>query len=229
MVPAAGVGRRMGSATPKQYLELRGRLIVAHTLERLSGHDRIAGVAVALSTDDGWWEQVRLGEGCGVLRARGGAERCHSVLGGLERLVEAGAGSEDWVLVHDAVRPCLRDADVTRLIDTVIDSGADGGLLGTPVRDTMKRTDAAGAIESTVDRERLWHAHTPQMFPLGTLERALRAALDAGVLVTDEAQAIERAGGRPVMVEGHADNIKITRPEDLPLAALYLEAQALEE
>ncbi len=218
----------MGSATPKQYLELRGRPILSHTLERLCGHGRIAGVAVALADDDGWWTEARVGEAHRVLRARGGEERCHSVLAGIERLVEAGAAGGDWVMVHDAVRPCVRGADLTRLIEETLGSGADGGLLGTPVRDTMKRTGVGGAVESTVDRERLWHAHTPQMFRLGALAEALRDAIDAGVLVTDEAQAIEHAGGRPVMVEGHPDNIKITRPEDLRLAALFLEAQALE-
>jgi 2-C-methyl-D-erythritol 4-phosphate cytidylyltransferase len=214
----------MGSPTPKQYLDLAGRPIIAHTLDRLCGHPLIGGVAVALGDEDGWWDGVALGEGHRPMRAAGGEERCHSVLGGLERLLEGPARPDDWVLVHDAVRPCVRADDVSRLVH---EAGAHevGGLLGIPVRDTMKRTDDSRRVTATVDRAHLWHAHTPQMFRIGELGQALRASSDAGVAVTDEAQAIERAGGRPLMVEGHPDNIKITRPEDLALAALFLAAQ----
>jgi 2-C-methyl-D-erythritol 4-phosphate cytidylyltransferase len=152
----------------------------------------------------------------------GGAERCHSVLNGLGAL--PGATGDDWVLVHDAARPCLRQADLTTLIDTLA-ADACGGILAVPVRDTLKRCRADGHIEHTVDRERLWHALTPQMFRVRVLRDALRATLAAHRLVTDEAQAIELAGFVPRVVEGHADNIKITRPEDLALADHYLRTQ----
>ena len=132
---------------------------------------------------------------------------------------------DDWVLVHDAARPCVRPSDISKLIDTVVDHPV-GGLLAMPVRDTMKRADANGQVTATVDRRDLWHAFTPQMFRLGMLRRALISAIDAGVAVTDESSAMELAGHAPVLVEGHPDNIKITRPQDLDLAAYYLAAQA---
>jgi len=144
------------------------------------------------------------------------------VLNGLEALP---AADEDWALVHDAARPCLRPADLAKLIDQLY-AHPVGGILGVPVRDTLKRCAVTGEIEQTVDRASLWHALTPQMFRVGLLRAALREALAAGRLVTDEAQAIELAGHTPVMVEGHSDNLKITRPEDLPLAAWYLQALA---
>ena len=158
-----------------------------------------------------------------VQRVVGGAERPESVLRLLDALAER-VPEEEWVLVHDAVRPCVRSADIDRLIDCLADHPA-GGLLGTPVRDTIKRADPAGRVEATVAREGLWHALTPQMFRLGALRQALAGALAAGVLVTDEAAAMEWAGWRPELVEGTADNLKITRPEDLALAAFYLARQ----
>jgi 2-C-methyl-D-erythritol 4-phosphate cytidylyltransferase len=223
VIPAAGVGTRMGAAIPKQYLPLAGRPLIAHALRRLAGHPRVAGVVVVLAGDDRWWGSVDLDGHEHLRRAEGGAERCHSVVNGLEALA-AEAHEDDWVLVHDAARPCVRRADVDRLMDEVGDDPV-GGLLGLPVRDTMKRADAHGRVIETVSREGLWHALTPQMFRYGLLRRALAGALAAGRLVTDEAQAVERAGGRPRMVEGSPDNLKVTRPEDLALAETFLAAQ----
>jgi 2-C-methyl-D-erythritol 4-phosphate cytidylyltransferase len=223
LVPAAGVGRRLGSAIPKQYLELGGQRVLEHTLGRLLGHPRIAGVYVALSPEDRWWPQTRFARDPRVKTVPGGAERPQSVLRLLEALGE-GVAAEDWVLVHDGVRPCVRAADIDRLIDCLA-SHPVGGLLGTPVRDTIKRADGAARVEATVQREGLWHAFTPQMFRLGALRTALRGALAAGIEVTDEAAAMEWAGLRPELVEGAADNLKITRPEDLALAVFFLEQQ----
>jgi 2-C-methyl-D-erythritol 4-phosphate cytidylyltransferase len=145
------------------------------------------------------------------------------VLNGLAALSET-AQARDWVLVHDAARPCVRQHDLRLLIDTLA-KHAVGGLLGTPVHDTIKKTDAQGAVEATVARDSLWHAYTPQMFRYGLLQAALLKALEDGYEVTDESSAMEHAGHRPLMVEGHADNIKITRPEDLPLARYFLQQQ----
>lgn len=223
VIPAAGVGRRMGTAIPKQYLELGGRRVIDYSLELFVEHPRIQGIAVALSPEDSHWQETAYADHPKVLRAPGGAERCHSVLNALDLLAERAEG-EDWVLVHDAARPCLRRADLDRLIEHLADDPV-GGLLGVPVRDTMKRADPSGRITDTVDRSALWHAYTPQMFRLGTLRRALTEALAGGVLVTDDAQAIERLGLAPRLVEGHADNLKVTRAEDLPLARFYLEQQ----
>lgn len=226
MVPAAGAGKRMGSAVPKQYLSLAGRPVIAHTLASLLDHPRIDGVAVAIGAGDEWWPTVaaELNAAKPLRVVTGGAERCHSVLNGLEALSEP-AQPEDWVLVHDAARPCLTGGDLDRLIDTLADDPV-GGLLAVPVRDTLKQADDAGRVAATVDRSRLWHALTPQMFRLGMLHEALSAALARGLLVTDEAAAMEVAGFAPRLVEGRADNLKITRPEDLALAEFYLTRRA---
>ncbi len=223
VVPAAGRGSRMGAATPKQYLQLAGKPILQHTLEVLIGHSRIAGVSIAISAADPRWPAIDAALSATVHVTNGGAERCHSVLAGIDALSEV-AGEHDWVLVHDAARPCLRTADIDRMIDELSVSPW-GGILAAPVRDTLKRCNEAGEIEQTVDRTHLWHALTPQMFRLGVLHEAISAALDKGHIVTDEAQAIEAAGGIVRVVEGHADNIKITRPADVALAEIFLRAQ----
>ncbi|MEO5342972.1 MAG: 2-C-methyl-D-erythritol 4-phosphate cytidylyltransferase [Gammaproteobacteria bacterium SHHR-1] len=223
LVPAAGVGRRMGAAIPKQYLPLAGSTVLDLSLQRLLEHPRIQGLYLALSADDEWWPGSRFAADSRVQRVDGGAERCHSVLNALQALSQQ-AETDAWVLVHDAARPCLRPADLDALIAAAA-TCPDGALLGLPVRDTMKRSDEQGQIRQTVERNRLWHAFTPQMFRLGPLYQALRQALEQGQLVTDEASAMELAGYRPQLIEGHADNLKITRPEDLALAAFYLQRQ----
>ena len=223
VVPAAGAGKRMGSEIPKQYLAVHGRRVIEHSLSRLLQEPRIAAVYVALSAQDEWWPETAYAADPRIIRAPGGDERCHSVLNALELLSEA-ADEAEWVLVHDAARPCLRNEDLNRLIDTLQDDPV-GGLLGVPVHDTMKQVDESERVLTTIPRERLWHAFTPQMFRLGLLRNALADALRQHRLVTDEASAVELQGLRPRMVQGHADNIKITRPVDLPLAEFYLKSQ----
>ena len=227
VVPAAGVGTRMGGATPKQYLELHGTAVLVHTLNRLAGHPRIDRVVVAVAEGDSRFSALRasLPENC--VAVTGGAERCHSVLAGLNHLLRE-ADVDDWVLVHDAARPCLRREDIDRMLRE-LEASAVGGILAVPVRDTLKRCDPGLSIEQTIDRSALWHALTPQMFRLGMLAGALDGAVQAGHLVTDEAQAIELLGQTPRVVAGHSDNIKITLPEDLKLAALILTAQDTEQ
>jgi 2-C-methyl-D-erythritol 4-phosphate cytidylyltransferase len=176
---------------------------------------------VAIGAEDGYWSAPTLP--AAIETVVGGSERCHSVFNALERL-SGRADPADWVLVHDAARPCLRREDIDALLES-LDGHPVGGLLGLPLADTVKRTDRDGEVVETVPREGLWRALTPQMFRLGTLHEALSRAISAGVLVTDEAAAVERMGLRPKMVEGHADNIKITRPQDLALARLYLSQQ----
>jgi 2-C-methyl-D-erythritol 4-phosphate cytidylyltransferase len=210
----------MGAQLPKQYLSVAGRRIIDHTLERLLDHPRMAGICLALSAEDELWAECEFADDRRIFRVEGGEQRCHSVLNALKALKQQ-ASDDDWVLVHDAARPCLSRNDLDRLIDTLIDHPV-GGLLGVPVRDTLKSVNAAGEVEGTVSREGLWHALTPQMFRLGILSRALGDAIEQGALVTDDASAIELAGHRPLMVQGDGGNIKITRPEDLRLAADYL-------
>lgn len=223
MIPAAGSGSRMQADRPKQYLPLAGRTVLEHTLRCFHDHPQIAGIVLVLSAGDPYWDATGLQQAYPVHRVAGGAERCHSVLNALEYLVQQGAG-DDWVLVHDAARPCLRRADLDLLLVSV-SSDPVGGLLAAPVRDTMKRSDASNRVTETVDRNRLWHALTPQMFRIGRLRAALQSALQSGILVTDEAAAMEADGHAPLLVQGGVDNIKITRPEDLVLAEFYLSQQ----
>ena len=218
IVPAAGIGSRMGADCPKQYLTLAGKTILEHTLGCLLSHPAIARVIVALAPHDEWFEQLAVAADPRILRVEGGIERAYSVLNALH------VAQGKWVLVHDAARPCLTHEDLDALIASAM--ACDGAILGSRVRDTMKRTDGAGNIVATVEREQLWHALTPQMFPTGTLKRALEEGLALGALITDEASAMERAGFTVKMVEGRADNIKVTRPEDLSLAELFLQQQS---
>ncbi len=221
VIPAAGIGSRMASEIPKQYLEIAGKTILEHTLDRFFGHPKIAGVVLAISPDDQRWESLNVISEKSLIITHGGAERCHSVLSALQ-ILEEHADQQDWVLVHDAARPCLRREDVDKLISEVADHKV-GGLLAAPVRDTMKRS-VENVVSETVERTGLWHALTPQMFRLFDLRKALENTLQKGLVVTDESQAMELMGMMPLLIEGHADNIKITRPQDLELATHYLES-----
>lgn len=216
----------MQASVPKQYLPLLGRPVILHTLERLCTHPRIRGVLVGISDQDNLWQTIvaelePLPKFLG--KYPGGETRAHTVLNGLRELAKR-AKPDEWVLVHDAVRPCVRHGDIDKLI-AAVDNNKDGGLLAFPISDTVKRVDNKWRVIETVERAGLWRAATPQMFRMGTLTLALEMALKNGDGVTDEASAIEAAGGQPRVVACHADNIKITRPEDLALAELYLKQQ----
>ena len=225
VVPAAGVGKRMGADVPKQYLEVLGKPVLQHTLERLLSVPAFSGIAVALGPEDGYWPELPCAQHPKIRRAPGGKERADSVLSGL-RSLEGSAAPNDWALVHDAARLCLTRADVEKLMTALKDDPV-GGILALPVSDTLKGV-AAGGIVETVDRSRVWRALTPQMFRYGMLRQALEDAAREGSVVTDESSAMERKGWRPRLVEGRPDNIKITRPEDLALAAFYMEQQCCE-
>lgn len=214
VIPAAGVGARMAADRPKQYLPLAGRTLIEHTLACFLDHPALKGVVVSLAEDDPFWPALPCAHDPRVQRAPGGAERADSVLSALLQLSAQGAGEQDWVLVHDAARPNLARSDLDRLLTALADD-AVGGLLAVPARDTLKRADADGRAQQTIDRSVVWQAYTPQMFRLGPLQRALADAMVAGVAVTDDASAMEWAGQFPRLVEGRADNIKVTRPEDL--------------
>ena len=220
VVPAAGRGSRFGSKVPKQYLRLGDKPMLQHTLERLAAHPYVAGLMLVVAADDTSWAQG-LFEVLGkpLLRATGGAERADSVLAGL-RALPASVEAEDFVLVHDAARPCLRSADVSRLIEQAAPAG--GGLLAAPLRDTLKLAGADGRVAATESRDARWRALTPQLFRRGELETALAAAVADGVSVSDEAMAMERNGFAPLLVEGAEDNIKVTTAADLALAEYLL-------
>jgi 2-C-methyl-D-erythritol 4-phosphate cytidylyltransferase len=219
VVPAAGRGTRVGGDCPKQYLPLAGRALILHTLERLAAHPRIAGLLVTLASSDGHWPAIDAMHGKPVLTAIGGAERSDSVLAGLDALPDTVA-ADDFVLVHDAARPCVRQADISRLMDRC--TVADGGLLGAPLRDTLKRADDASRSMATEPRDERWRAFTPQMFRRGQLSAALRDASARGVKISDEAMAMEQSGFAPLLVEGAEDNIKVTTAADFALAEFLL-------
>lgn len=219
VVPAAGRGTRVGGTCPKQYLPLAGRPLIEHTLERLAAHAQIAGLLVTLGAADTYWSGITSLNDKPVLAATGGVERSDSVLAGLEALPDT-VGADDFVLVHDAARPCVRLADIGRLIELA--SVAGGGLLGAPLRDTLKRADTTGRSELTEPRDQRWRAFTPQMFRRGPLSAALRDAARRGVSVSDEAMAMEQAGFAPLLVEGAEDNIKVTTAADFALAEFLL-------
>ena len=220
VLPAAGIGRRMGAQIPKQYLPLAGKCVIEHSIDVLCAEPRIDAIVVAVAENDSNWQQLNFTQRERIIEVPGGAERAESVFNALCYLLEKSTAS-DWVLVHDAVRPCLNAKDLKALMATALDT-EDGAILAVPVRDTMKRV-SENQIYETISRENLWHAQTPQMFPLLKLYHALERAQKMGVTVTDEAQAMERVGFRPVVVEGRMDNIKITRPEDLQQANFYLQ------
>lgn len=216
-MPAAGVGRRFGTERPKQYASLCGRTVIEWALALFLTDPRCAGAVVALAEDDPYWTGIAAPT---VTVAPGGQERSHSVRNGLTALADR-ADRDDWVLVHDAARPCLPRQDLDRLLSD-LNNHPVGGLLATPAADTLKRADASRDVQQTVDRAGLWRALTPQMFRYGRLCEALDRAHAAGRMPTDEAQAIEWLGDRPKLVEGAAANLKITSAADLAIAAALL-------
>lgn len=214
VIPAAGVGARMAADRPKQYLQLGGLTILEHSLLCFLDHPRLKGLVISLAVDDPYWPTLPCALDSRIQQVAGGKERADSVLNALLHLHASGADDNDWVLVHDAARPNLARSDLDRLLAELADDPV-GGLLAVPAKDTLKRADASGRVAETVDRSFIWQAYTPQMFRLGALHRALADGLVSNVSITDEASAIEWAGHSPRLIEGRADNIKVTRPEDL--------------
>lgn len=213
VVPAAGRGTRFGSELPKQYLDVAGRPLIAHTLDVLLSHASVSGVMVVLAEDDRHWRDADVLADKPVMTCIGGAERADSVLAGLNALPES-VRADAFVLVHDAARPNLSHADLDRLLDVGM-SDPVGAILAAPVRDTLKFAGDDGGIDRTEPREHLWRAFTPQLFRRMQLSRALDAARAAGVAITDESMAMERQGLRPLLIEGSEDNFKVTTPADL--------------
>jgi 2-C-methyl-D-erythritol 4-phosphate cytidylyltransferase len=221
IVPAAGVGKRMQADRPKQYLELAGKTVIEHTLLRLLQADVFTAIAVAVSEEDPYWPDLAISLHKNIMTAPGGKERADSVLSGLKTISEQ-ASDDDWVLVHDAARPCITAADIHHLIDSLVNDEV-GGILALASPDTLKQVQAK-CITGTLDRSHIWRALTPQMFRYGMLKTALEQA-QGNPAITDDASALELQGLQPKIVEGRPDNIKITRPEDLALAQFYMEQQ----
>ena len=222
VVPAAGSGRRFGGPVAKQYTKLGDRSLLEWTLQVLAKQPEISGLLVVIAADDPLWPGWSTMSGKSVVTAIGGAERCDSVIAGLQAL-PAEVGDQDFVLVHDAARPCVRNGDISRLI--AIAGATQGGLLAAPVRDTLKQAaafDGASYVDRTIARAGLWRAFTPQMFRRGPLVAALIAARERGEAPTDEAAAMEAAGLHPILVEGAEDNLKVTTKSDFRIAHMLL-------
>jgi 2-C-methyl-D-erythritol 4-phosphate cytidylyltransferase len=221
IVPAAGVGKRMNADRPKQYLLLSERTVIEQTLSRLIAAQVFEKIVVAISEGDPYWDELPISKHEKIIRANGGKERADSVLNALAE-IEHQANENDWVLVHDAARPCITTQDIKMLISE-LEHDEIGGVLALSSHDTLKDVDGV-QILSTHDRNRIWRALTPQMFRLGALKNALEIN-QGNHAITDEASALEIQGFSPKIVEGRSDNIKITRPEDLALAQFYLSQQ----
>lgn len=221
VIPAAGIGQRMGSVRPKQYLRIGQRTILDHTLARFIDTRLFERIVVAIQADDSEWPNSEFVEHDLIRTASGGAERSDSVLNALRHLAGE-ADAQDWVLVHDAARPCVTRGQIQYLIDAV-GTHPVGGILALPIMDTVKIVEQT-SIRETMDRRQLWRAQTPQMFRLGPLTEALERANGA---VTDESSAMEQMGMQPIVVKGHPTNIKITEADDLALAAFYLQQEEI--
>lgn len=221
IIPAAGVGKRMASAQPKQYLMLNGKTILDTTIEKFLEHPQITGIAVGVSPDDEYWQQSEWAGNPQVVRFDGGQERSETVLNGLQVLMAIGVSDDESVLVHDAARPLVTEAALTRIM---AHTGDQGALLAIPCKDTLKLAEEQRST-ATVDRSVIWQAQTPQKFPLMALYQGLASALEEGVAITDESSAMELIGWQPDLVEGESSNLKITVPEDLVIAQALLSIQ----
>ena len=227
LIPAAGQSVRFGGTTFKQYAHLLGLPVMAHSIAAVMRHDAVESVTVALAPDDGIFDELIRPVYPDIQTVTGGDSRAQTVMNGLG-FINGRHPDCEWLLVHDAARPCLSSADLSRLIDRGLKSDA-GAILAVPVNDTLKLADETSCIEQTVDRSRYWAAQTPQLFRIRELGPKLEAALAAGLRPTDEASAMELAGVRPLLVEGSTSNIKITGVEDLALAEFILQRQSVRE
>ena len=226
VVPAAGIGSRMNSTVAKQYLSIGTQTVIEHTLNGLLSHPQIKRVVVVLHPQDKVFSTLPIAQDLRVQTVIGGAERVDSVLCGLQHCLSASpSNANEWVLVHDAARPCVTQAELDTLLACA--NHCDGAILAVPVVDTIKRSvggqiDTDASIEKTIDRSLLWQAQTPQFFPLNKLIDAIELAQHEGLIITDEASAMEHSNAEVKLIEGRSSNIKITRPSDLALAAFYL-------
>jgi 2-C-methyl-D-erythritol 4-phosphate cytidylyltransferase len=225
LLPAAGVGARMGAEHPKQYLDIHGQPMIWHTIRAFEQHAAISRVFVVISAQDGWWEGYDWSAFTKLVVLRcGGQTRADSVLNGLRACAEA-VSATDWILVHDAARPCISQSLLNKLL-AQLDTDAVGGILAAPVADTLKRQTEAGRIAETVPRAGLWGAQTPQMFRHAMLVKALEmVGGEVTGAVTDEASAIEALGLAPKLVESDLTNLKVTYPRDLDVAAWLLSGE----
>lgn len=226
IVPAAGSGSRMQQSIPKQYLPLAGSTVLETTLTRLKSLQLFEKILVPLGAEDSFWQDTNMAKDSTFLTLQGGAQRSESVMAALLAL-EGLANENDWVLVHDAARPCFRRSDIKQMVAKLAEHPV-GGLMAEPILDTVKQVGEGDRVVKTLDRKLLWRAQTPQMFRYGLLKSALEEASKSSVEITDEASAIESMGLQPLVFSGSASNIKITMPDDLNLAEYYLAEGSLD-
>jgi len=222
LMPAAGSGQRMQSSQPKQYLHLLGKPVIEHSIRALLSLTELQRVVVCVAPTDHTWPTLAIAAHPKLSHTAGGETRAQSVLNGMRALAEV-ADDHDWVLVHDAARPCLQANTLRRMMNELAEDGV-GGILAIRANDTLKQTreDHRTSILGTLDRSAIWHAQTPQMFRFGLLNKALGDALRDDVEVTDESSAMEVAGHSVKLVVGDATNIKLTTPDDLAFAEFLL-------
>lgn len=227
IIPAAGIGSRMQADCPKQYLMLNGKTVLAHSVNLFLNHDHIQKIVIAINPEDPTPASLPFFSHPKIQWVKGGDTRAESVLNALQSIEDKAA----WVLVHDAARPCLRWQEVEKLLEVEDENGA---ILATPVTDTLKKASAplfektfteSPQIEKTVPRSNLWQAQTPQFFPAQTLKKAISQGLKDGLEITDEASSMEAIGFCPKLILGQRSNLKITYPEDLALAAFFLQQE----
>ncbi len=227
VIPAAGIGQRMNSQIPKQFMQLGDRKLIEWTIQALADHQSIDGVYIGLTADNQYSDWVLSIHEKILDVYEGGSSRSETVLNGIRHMLGQGCSSDDWLLVHDSNRPFLSPSEITDLIEQVGDD-VNGGILSQPIFDTMK-LESSGRISKTLPRGELFRAQTPQMFKLGKLGKALEDSIESGMEVTDESQAMERSGYHPRLVPGRSANIKITTSEDMKLAEAMLDLEWVDQ
>ncbi len=225
IVPAAGMGQRMASCVPKQYMKIMGKTVIEHSLAVFEHFNNFKKIIIVLAKNDIYWQRLKLNSSIPIECVTGGKQRYDSVINALTYLKEY-AADDDWVFVHDAARPCLQKSDVA-LLFSELEANPVGGILATPVKDTLKLSNADLESEKTVNRNNLWQALTPQVFRFKVLYKAMLAAKKYPHKITDEASAVECYGLKPKLVQGQSDNFKITLAEDIELAKLILKSRNL--
>ena len=221
VIPAAGIGKRMGSDIPKQYVSVRGKTVIEHTIDNFISRKEIQNICISISESDNYWSTLPISKNKKIITTVGGNERYESVYNGLRALQDK-ANDDDWVLVHDAVRPCLKKSIIDRLI-TDISSHDVGGILALPCFETMKRVNNSNEVEETINRETIWRAQTPQVFKYQKLLLAIEKVINENIFITDEAMAMELSNHKPIVILGDENNIKITHKTDLKYLELFLE------
>lgn len=221
LVPAAGLGKRINSFYPKQYLKIAGKTVIEHTLYFLLKQKKFSKIIISIRKNDNLFNKLKISKNKRVKTVIGGKTRADSVLSGLKYISNISKLKNCWVLIHDAVRPFLNQKDINNIFQFIEKNNfSHGGILGTPVKDTIKRTNKEKIIY-TIKRKELWHALTPQFFPLKIIKKCLIKSLNKEVDIKDESSALEYCGYYPELIKGKSSNFKITQPEDLKLAEFY--------